>query len=855
MKQTQRSPESNSVPVISRDELTYPYAAQRNQAPWRSHSTPYPSTQSYVYKTYPASRPSYTPSSPSARIPQSYSPGPSGQSPTLAVQPPTSPAQVLGPPRELCLECMMRDEDMADVDVTSPGVWDRESDVWYKELCQREEDEERDRSQHPSSSSGLSSSTGCVRPRARGAKLTEGNLIVWLNLNPPEPASRQQTLNTYLDTQNHLLLAEHKARLQAMQESRQLDEKMRDTYSELRRSAYDLGASASALDDGGIKIRSPNNTAFGDDARHPYKRDTTLLENGMIIERVDVRKEEARIRKDERRARKASRDSLTLVDNRDRERDAMSLYSFQAVEGPASIRSPAPYESTISVPIPTSRSVRSMYTTPSSSWQQTIPNRPVSMAPGSIPGFASQTSLVSTGSPRRRFFGMRQWSGYFGSNVSLAQSGSMVDMHLGLDQDKQFAQARQVDIGSNAPSLREKWPHDENKGRHNVKISSPISPKKKKRGIGRLWKIITGSSAKVQETAHITGRPSHELEDEDLPLAPPPPLSYLVNRSSVQSERSMNIVGSGRHVSMPSLSFSNGGHQPRSNSVRSTVGVSLSSPSDQSSTLPSPTELRFPHRDSGGDSREDAHYDEDSDTINRKKSSGLETSPSRPFIANISEPNFHANAAAPASPPVSSLDKSLPPLPLDDPDVPPPNSCNDRSRDHIPSQIIMPLESYEQRTFSTPNAGYRFEDAARRQSFNGLTSRSALPLGAGRAIIPGVVYNEFGDSRHSLAVFDPIPNAANKRKSRFGLSSLLGRKETPSKHRRDASITTLPNARSHPRNSEFLGQTRTSLSEQSSLQPMLQVSRRTLEERVLQESDFLAYRYPSKDERLDLSRG
>jgi len=455
----------------------------------------------------------------------------------------------------------------------------------------------------------------------------------------------------------------------------------------------------------------------------------------------------------------------------------------------------------------------------------------------------------------------------------------MIDMHLGLDQDKHFAQARQVDIGSNAPSLREKWPRNENKERRHPEIPSSTSPKKKKRGIGRLWKIITGSSAKAEETAHATGRPSHELEDEDLPLAPPPPLSYLVNRSSAQSERSMNVIGSGRHVSMPSLSFSNGGHQPRSNSVRSTVGVSLSSPSDQSSTLPSPTELRFPYRDSGGDSREDAHYDEDNDTINRKKSIGLDMSPSRPFIANISEPNFHANAAVQASPrkgssfsplappvktycpqqvrhiSVSSLDKSLPPLPLDDPDVPTAKSYNDRSRDHLPSQTTMPLASYEQRAFSTPNAGYRFEDAARRQSFNGLTSRSALPLGAGRASIPGVAYNEFGDSRHSLAVFHPIPNATSKRKSRFGLSSLLGRKEPSSKHRRDASATTLPNARSHPRNSDgFLGQTRSSLSEQSSFQPMLQASRRTLEERVLQESDFLAYRYPSKDERLDLSR-
>lgn len=198
---------------------------------------------------------------------------------------------------------------------------------------------------------------------------------------------------------------------------------MRDAYSELRRSAYDLGTSAFALDDGGVKIRSPS----GDDARPNHKRDTTLLENGMIVERVDMRKEEARLRKEERRALKASRDSL--ADPRDRERDATSLYSFQAAEGPASLRAFAPFDSTMSVPMPTSRSVRSMYTIPSSSWQQPPPlNRPMSMMPGSssVPG--SQTSIDSMGSPRRRFFGFKHWSGYFSSETSLAQSGSMMDM-------------------------------------------------------------------------------------------------------------------------------------------------------------------------------------------------------------------------------------------------------------------------------------------------------------------------------------------------------------------------------------------------------------------------------------------
>ena len=67
----------------------------------------------------------------------------------------------------------MRDQDMADVDVLSPGVWDRESDVLYEELCRREMEEE---------TSGVSLSTDSTRPRAKGGKLTEENLRFWLSI-------------------------------------------------------------------------------------------------------------------------------------------------------------------------------------------------------------------------------------------------------------------------------------------------------------------------------------------------------------------------------------------------------------------------------------------------------------------------------------------------------------------------------------------------------------------------------------------------------------------------------------------------------------------------------------------------
>ncbi|KIJ39903.1 hypothetical protein M422DRAFT_68708 [Sphaerobolus stellatus SS14] len=586
------------------DDTATPYPTpqrSRQGQDWRStNGGPYPNITSNSYRSYsPASpRQSYNPNTPS-RGPPANALYPAGVSP-LPLQPPNSPAQMAGTPKELCLECMMRDEDMADVDVTSPGVWERESDAYYVELCRREEEEEREREMHPTSSSGVSSSMGEHRlPRARGAKMTEGNLAVWNTLNPPEPASKHQTLLSYLDTQNTLLRAESRARQQAMKESRLLDEKMRNAYAELRQSSYEV-ASPSNINHPpdepgsgpGLKIRSPSLRGFVDDPRSSLKREATLLENGLIVERVDVRKEEARIRRDERRARKASRDSLALFDSRG---DAMSLYSLQAVEA-ASLRAPAPYESTTSVPMPTNRSVRSMYTMPSTPWGTPTPvARPFSMAGAG----ASATSLNTTASPRRRFFGgMRKLSGYFGSEASLAQSGSMMDMHLGLDQEKQLARSPGPERESmRSPPINESEPWPQLDSERTSPRSLDDGPavdtpkKKKKRGLSRLWKIFT-APGKNQASVYTSNSPRNP--EDDLPLAPPPPLSYLVDRGSMQSERPA-LSSTGRHVSMPSLSLpSQKGHHPRSNSIRSAIGISLSSPSDGSSTLPSPTEARFP---------------------------------------------------------------------------------------------------------------------------------------------------------------------------------------------------------------------------------------------------------------------
>ncbi|RXW21294.1 hypothetical protein EST38_g4552 [Candolleomyces aberdarensis] len=437
--------------------------------------------------------PNYTP--PVAPRNRTYPQQPTYINPGKVSKPTYTP--VAPPQEEVCLECAMRDQDMADVDVTSPGVWERASDVLFEELKEREREEE---------AAGIVSSDE-KRPRARGGRLTEQNLKLWLSINPREPASRMQTLNTYVRSQRAMLEAEAVAHAKAMKEAAQLDNRMRDTYSQLRRSAYDLGTSSSPADDaGGVRIKPPQTptTPVHHSHTRSHSREVTLLENGMIVEHVDVRREEReareRRRKEEKRARKSSRSSVF---------DVTSIISAQSTG--------LTVDNTLK---------------PRSALSHTGA-RPVSeLAPHDRPdlpraysqaSFSDVHSLGSGSSPRRpKFFGMRNLSTGWRSQDSLAHSfapsgmsGSMVDMHVALQREDK----RRTIISPNASSrLSAFWPNGDQ--------SDPVSEekaKKKKSGLIKWWRTVTGSNKPDSQNRNPP------VED-DLPLAPPPPLSYLVDR-------------------------------------------------------------------------------------------------------------------------------------------------------------------------------------------------------------------------------------------------------------------------------------------------------------------------------------
>ncbi|KDE07784.1 hypothetical protein MVLG_02052 [Microbotryum lychnidis-dioicae p1A1 Lamole] len=166
---------------------------------------------------------------------------------------PPRPVAALPPPHlipqpEVCVECMMRDKDMDDVDVTGPHVWDRDSDIdfedalrWDDEIAatmtnsdhhktgagaggseesgslgahgsingiRRTAGGSRESATGPSSyghalSGGGASSIMTRKRIGRGHPLTTAALKLWTSMNPPASAHRWRTLQTYLATQVH----------------------------------------------------------------------------------------------------------------------------------------------------------------------------------------------------------------------------------------------------------------------------------------------------------------------------------------------------------------------------------------------------------------------------------------------------------------------------------------------------------------------------------------------------------------------------------------------------------------------------------------------------------------------------
>ncbi|EIW63539.1 uncharacterized protein TRAVEDRAFT_161872 [Trametes versicolor FP-101664 SS1] len=804
--------------------------------------------------------------------PRAYSQHPTYVNPTAssAMQPSFSPPQV--PKEEVCVECAMRDQDMADVDVTSPGVWERESDILYEELCRREIEEEP---------SGRASSDAHSRPRAKGGILTEENLRFWQSINPKEPSSRQQTLDQYVKAQRQLLEVEALARARTLRESRLLDEKMRDTFSQLRRSAYELGSSSQPTDDtGALRLKSSGNA-------QNHAREVTLLENGMVVEHVDLRREEKeereRRRKDEKReksrARKSSRSSRSVA-------DMASVYSMP-------LQSPIPQiDSGFFSGARDSRHSQSFSPRPSSVLTGGNERPQTLLRAQSQASFSDMQSVGSASSPRRsRFFGFKNLSAAWLSRDSMAPSGSMMDMHVALQQEQAYfaAHPSALDISSTTPTLRasQSWPRGETSPEP---VVSSVPANKKKNGLKKIWKLVTRSSKGAAKG--VSQSKSVDRHEDDMPLAPPPPLSYLVDR-----ER-----GAGRrHVSTPSLLSSmspNGFSQ-----------FAPSPPTAPSSALPSPTSSRYPvleEKSSGEAHKEQVKQEMEPD----HRISAFELGPSNdtgsPDLENRGRTTHSSSktlsSSGPTTPGTSpphqrpqstllSRDKSLPPIP-GEPAVEFPGNTGLDGRPQTMYDLLQNSSNPMSRGLMPPQAPFRTPDT-RRQSFGGMASSphpavqslpSRSPYGRGTLNVPPFLaeekYAEFGASSPSLTQWGTqggkramtTPSKPKKRRSRFGLTSLFGKKSTdterdsqvfaPSATNGSVNGSTEPADYNPYRSSasdqrdepSFNGYGGPGSAHSSSAPRMSIISKKNIAELVDQDPEFVAYRYPSSDQRLEVLR-
>lgn len=396
------------------------------------------------------------------------------------IAPPTQPAPK--PPVEICLECMMRDKDMADVDV-SPSVWQRKSDGEVAKALALWSAQEQN-------ALPLSARTG-LKPQD---EVTEEALAKWTTINPPVSNYRVMNLKAYVADQV---------------------------------SRNNVNATIDKTLDKILKCPSTSSLA-------PTQKSSQEPA-------VQVRR------------RRLSESSASNVNRTSKQNLAISLANAPPLpvdaanqitnyeKTKAKAGRPLTVANDLQVPAATMRS---------SSQLEMPPCSPQSTA-------ASPTTPTSPHSPHAR----RPFSLFFKqSNRSAATSlasgqpsGSMVDMHIGLEKEGHQNKARASSVNgmevyqrTNANGSANASTRSLNKSVNN---DDGKHSKKKKGGIRGLWNRIRGKSTShvqpppSQSIRSMTASPSlddrqregslmelqqqAEKEDMSSPLPPPPSMSFL----------------------------------------------------------------------------------------------------------------------------------------------------------------------------------------------------------------------------------------------------------------------------------------------------------------------------------------
>lgn len=378
--------------------------------------------------------------------------------------------------------------------------------------------------------------------------------------------------------------------------------------------------------------------------------------------------------------------------------------------------------------------------------------------------------------------------------------------------------------------------------------------KKKKKGLGKLWQLMRRSKdeGRGASKGHAPEQPQQPQQEEDIsaPLVPPPPIGYLMTHGVGGGQQ--------RQVSTPSLSSNHPRSASQPNPSPGSSGA-LSPTTAPSSSLPSPTwrdsgsdDRKSLFQKDGGDQMPAVQVNgngqndpamfrqsqlllgmDDPKRALQVPSSGtptptgvLSSTISLATPTGVSSPPPTIMAGHNQQRPLSAMiHKSLPPLPPGE--TPVPNLVSSTSLPPhfgtpVPDMAFLPNGSRFSQNRGVPNAPFRTQAHERRQSSDGILNRHVVqldspPLGA-QTMQPqrahqqngnGSGYDEMGyllndtvpivkgqrSSPQLRASTSPKSEKAAKRRSRFGLSSLLGRKDKDGGH-------------ASPKNSDFASQER-----------------------------------------------
>lgn len=396
---------------------------------------------------------------------------------------------------------------------------------------------------------------------------------------------------------------------------------------------------------------------------------------------------------------------------------------------------------------------------------------------------------------------------------------------------------------------------------------------KKRKSLAKIWRLVTGTSKNTSVPPDLSKtRSLDRAHDDDFPLTPPPPLSYLVSRGTGD-----NASSALRHVSTPSLPSSVSPNYPLSS-------VGMSPPTAPSSLLPSPTSSRPVVISELSECRKATLADSDGEQLPSPvpEEDNLQAlAAQRGVHPTTSEPDLRRRVSPVLSSPVPPVpriptsvtqttrrpspvgwrEKTLPPLPGEL-----------QSRPGLAHGEIRPrtLFSYDMRevngeqVLTAPQPPFA-RGERRRQSFNGLSNSPSnlvvQTMPSRRAGFDPEKYGMFGGSRGALVPTSQMQQPT-KRKSRFSFASLFGRKASvPAVQESEPVEFSLGRSSgSDARHEAELGMHYGNLMAeaepgQSHAFPRLSMSlatRKNIESLVDQSPDFVAYRYPSGDQNLHL---